>query len=110
MKDIVRVERFVAERPGSNGAVICCLTNDGSYWNAPSHGRDTNAHAFRIHEGTVLAGSRAWGPLTGAGSSKGREAVLDLAGEYRPSWQDYSVLPGRNGAFRALLVPVPARG
>jgi hypothetical protein len=108
VKDIVRVERFVAERPGSNGAVIC-LANDASYWNAPSHGRETNAHAFRIHEGTVLAGSRAWGPMTGAGSSKGREAVLDLRGQHRLSWQDYSFLPGRNGAFRALVVPIQAR-
>lgn len=105
MKDIVRVERFVRERPGSNGAVVC-LANDSSYWNTPSHGRETNAHAFRIHEGTVLAGSRAWGLLTGAGSSKGREAVLELAGEYRVSWRDYSAQPGRNGAFRTLVVPV----
>lgn len=33
VKDIVRVERFVAAMPGSNGAVVC-VGNDPSYWNA----------------------------------------------------------------------------
>lgn len=106
VKDIVRVERFVAGRPGSNGVVVC-LANDASYWRAPGHGRETNAHAFRIHEGTVLAGSRAWGPMTGAGSSKGREEPLALSGTYRMAWSDYSALPGSNGVFRSLVVEVP---
>lgn len=105
VKDIVRVERFVADRPGSNGAVLC-LANDSSYWRTPGHGRETNAHAFRIHEGTVLAGSRAWGPLTGAGSSKGREAVLELQGRYEMRWIPYSTLPGAGGEFRSLVVPI----
>lgn len=106
VKDIVRVERFVAGRPGSNGVVVC-LANDSSYWRAPGHGRETNAHAFRIHEGTVLAGSRAWGPMTGAGSSKGREVPLALSGTYRMAWSDYSALPGAHGTFRTLVVEVP---
>jgi len=37
VKDIARVERFVAGRPGSNGAVVC-LANDSSYWRAPATG------------------------------------------------------------------------
>src|SRR4051812_39593274 len=79
VKDIVRVERFVGCRPRTNGAVVC-LSNDSLYWRAPSHGRATNADAFRLHEGVVLSGSRAWGPLTGAGSSKGRTEPLVLTG------------------------------
>lgn len=106
VKDVVRVERFVAAMPGSNGAVVC-IGNDPSYWTAPTHGRETNAHAFRIHEGTILQGSRAWGPLTGAGSSKGRQERLVLYGTYRMAWSDYSSLPGPRGTFRRLVIPVP---
>lgn len=55
VKDIVRVEKLVAAMPGSNGAVVC-VGNDLSYWNASTHGRPTNADAFRLHEGTVCTG------------------------------------------------------
>jgi hypothetical protein len=105
VKDIVRVERFVAGRPGMNGAVLC-LANDSSYWRAPRHGRETNAHAFRLHEGTALQGSRAWGPLTGPGSSKGRKEPLILRGRYGMQWMPYSNLPGAGGEFRSLVVPI----
>jgi hypothetical protein len=105
VKDIVRVERFVARRPGTNGAVVC-LSNDSLYWRVPTHGRATNANAFRLHDGVALSGSRAWGPLTGKGSSKGREEPLVLTRTHRLRWQDYSQLPGRGGAFKALVVAV----
>lgn len=105
VKDIVRVERFVASRPNGDGAVVC-LSNDPSYWRAPEHGRQTNAHAFRLHQGTVLEGSRAWGPQTGAGSSKGREDALVLHGRHEMRWRPYSSLPGPGGEFRTLVVPI----
>lgn len=105
VKDIVRVEKFVAAMPGSNGAVVC-VGNDPSYWVAPSHGRVTNADAFRLHEGTVLHGARVWGPRTGAGTSRGREEPLVLTGTYRMAWADYSTLPSPRGAFRALVLEV----
>jgi len=38
VKDIVRVEKFEAAMPGSNGAVVC-VGNDPSYWNAPTSQR-----------------------------------------------------------------------
>ena len=91
--------------PGSNGAVVC-LGNDPSYWSAPTHGRATNADAFRLHEGTVLQDTRTWGPLTGAGTSRGREEPLPLVGEYRMAWAGYSALPGPRGVFRTLVVEV----
>lgn len=106
VKDIARVEGFVAAMPGSNGAIIC-VGNDPSYWNAPTHGRPTNADASRLHEGTVLHGRRAWGPLTGPGTSRGREEPLALVGTYRMFWSDYSTLPGSRGVFRTLVVEVP---
>ena len=102
----MRVEKFVAARAGSNGAVVC-VGNDPSYWNAPTHGRATNADAFRLHESTVLHGPRAWGLLTGAGTSRGREEPLTLVGTYRMAWSDYSTLPGPRGVFRSLVVEVP---
>ena len=50
VKDIQRVEQFVASRTGWSGAVVV-LTNEPSYWQRPGHGRATNADAFRIHDG-----------------------------------------------------------
>lgn len=109
VKDVVRVERFAASRPGSNGAVAC-IANDPSYWSVPKHGRETNAHAFRIHEGGVLEGTMTWGPLTGAGSNRTREDPLTLGRAHRMAWTEYSSLPGRWGDFRGLVIPVPSIG
>ena len=58
VKDIHRVERFTLNRPGWTGLVVV-LTNDASYWRPRTHGRITNADAFRLGEGAVLEGSRA---------------------------------------------------
>jgi hypothetical protein len=38
---------------------VVVLTNDASYWRPRTHGRITNADAFRLGEGAVLEGSRA---------------------------------------------------
>lgn len=105
VKDVARVERFVDARPGWSGLVIV-LTNEPLYWRPKTHGRVTNADAFRIHEGAVLAGDRRWGPLTG-GTAKGREAAISLRGRYAARWSDYARLdssPG--GTFRLLVIPV----
>jgi hypothetical protein len=105
VKDIHRVERFVVNRPGWSGAVLV-LTNEPSYWQRPTHGRATNADAFRLYEGARISGERSWGALTGAGTRKGREEVLLIRGEYTCGWVDYSALPGVGGRFRLLLVDV----
>lgn len=105
VKDIERVERFVAARPGWTGFVIA-LTNEAGYWRPPTHGRATNAAAFRLHEGAPLAGERMWGPNTG-GTAKGRERPLILRSHYTAQWTDYSRLDGTPaGTFRALVVPI----
>lgn len=105
VKDIARVERFVGSRSGWAGLVIA-LTNEASYWRPPTHGRATNADAFRLYEGTVLAGERAWGPHTG-GTAKGREDPLILRGAYSMNWTDYSMVDATPaGRFRALVVPI----
>ena len=107
VKDIQRVERFVDAQPGWVGAVLV-LTNDPGYWSRPGHGRATNAQAFRVYEDQVISGSRAWGPGTGAGTRKGREADLELRGEYRCRWAGYSALPGHLGTFRLLAITIDA--
>lgn len=105
VKDITRVERFVEHRSGWRGLVVA-LTNEAAYWRHPSHGRVTNADAFRLYEGNVLAGERSWGPSTG-GTSKGREAALRLQGSYRLHWSDFSRLDASPaGTFRVLVVPI----
>ncbi|WP_143780792.1 hypothetical protein [Ornithinimicrobium sp. CNJ-824] len=105
IKDIHRVEGFVSARPGWAGLVIA-LTHDAGYWRAPTHGRATNANAFRLYEGSLLNGSRSWGPYTG-GTSRGREAALELRGSYPLTWADYSSLgSGPAETFRTLVVEI----
>lgn len=105
IKDIHRVERFVAARPGWSGLVIV-LTNDPGYWRPRTHGRETNADAFRLGEGILLEGARAWGPNTG-GTSRGREGVLRLRGSYPLKWVDYSSLgSGPGETLRALDIEI----
>jgi len=105
VKDIARVERFVGERPGWAGLVIA-MTNEAAYWRASTHGRATNADAFRLFEGNVLVGERRWGPNTG-GTSRGRETPLTLRGTYELRWSDFSrVDSSPAGIFRALVVPI----
>ncbi len=101
VKDIQRVEWFVDRQPGWSGVVLV-LTNDPSYWSRPGHGRPTNADAFRIYEQHRITGRRAWGPSTGIGTMKGREAAIEVQGDYSCVWSDYSSLPGRRGKFRLL--------
>ena len=60
-QDVQRVEQFAGGHPGWSGMVLV-LSNDPSYWSRPKHGRATNANAFRIYEGQVITGARAWGP------------------------------------------------
>ncbi len=107
LKDVHRVEQLVDGHPGWSGMVLV-LSNDPSYWSRPGHGHATNADAFRIYEDQVISGSRAWGPGTGAGSMKDREAVIELRSGYRCRWSPYSALPGSKGEFRLLAIPVDA--
>jgi hypothetical protein len=60
----------------------------------------------RLHDGLVIVGSRAWGPQTGPGTSRGREEAIELLGEYRLTWQDYSNVGGSRGRFRCLPIAV----
>src|SRR5262249_45393810 len=107
IKDVGRIEHFIADRPEWSGAVAV-LANDPSYWTRPTHGRSTNADAFRIYEGQQISGLRQWGPRTGAGTMKGREVAIELGGSYKCLWNEYSHLPGARGRFRMLVFAVSA--
>lgn len=93
VKDVVRVEKFIAGTAGADGGVIV-LGNDSSYWRPAKVNDISNAAAFRVSEGVVLTGPRAWGPNTGAGTMKTRELRLEVTGQYEMRWSDYSTLPG----------------
>ena len=106
VKDIARLERFTAGRLGWNGLFIA-VSNDPGYWRPTTHGRPTNADAFRIHNGVTLSGTRTWGPNTGAGTRKNRDLPVDLCGTYHLSWRDYSTLDDQpGGQLRALTLEV----
>lgn len=106
VKDIFRVEHFVRTEFAVAGVVLV-ISNDASYWTDPGHGRVTGAAAFRLYEGTTLAGERAWGDAAGPGTRRSREASLALSGNHLLRWADYSTLPeARRGRFRALLVEI----
>jgi hypothetical protein len=105
VKDISRLERFTKDRPNWDG-VLVTLSNEPSYWTAATHGRETNAAAFRVYEGVQLAGTRAWGPATGASTKKDMEEPIVLVGQHDLRWRDYSRLQGSRGLFRVLVVEV----
>jgi hypothetical protein len=108
VKDIGRLERFVEGKQHWNG-VFVAVTNEPSFWRSVTHGRATNADAFRIYDGVTLSGSRGWGPNTGAGTMRGRETAIELKGKHLLTWQDYSRVDNRSrGAFRVLALVVPA--
>ena len=108
VRDVERVESVTRGRREVSGFAIA-LTNDSAYWRVPAQPRTTIDAAFRIHEGSMLAGERAWAASAGAGTTRGREKAHVLLGGYPLRWRDYSVVAdGPAGTFRYLMVEVPA--
>ncbi|MBK6414181.1 MAG: hypothetical protein IPF76_14685 [Sphingopyxis sp.] len=105
-KDILRMERY-AERTG-HGAAVLVLSNDPAYWQ-PRRRNDTVDAAFDLADQRQLGGTLGWGATAGAGTTKGRESVLEIHGSYPLVWRDYSDLDCRGGRFRFLWVPVAKR-
>lgn len=109
IKDIARLERIVAARPGAAGAAIM-LTNNPAMW-SESQRADTIGAEFRLQQGQQLTGSRSWTPHAGPGTIVKREKPLTLDGVYRLNWRDYSTVTGQTtSTFRYLLVCVPPGG
>ena len=109
LRDIQRLERMRRSKPVScEAGFAVLLTNDPLYWDCPSPGSpDTVDSAFRIHDGQVISGKRAWACRASSGTVKGRECPIQLAGCHRLRWQDYSCFSGKpRGIFRYLVVSV----
>ena len=107
VKDITRVERFVADGIAHSGWAIA-LSNDGGYWRQGLKADPIDA-MFRISESSALQGTRSWGVLAGAGTTRKREEPLVLRGAYRCEWQAYSTIPAASGKpkeFRYLAFEV----
>ena len=64
--------------------------------------------AFSVHDGAKKTGNMNWGAHLSTGTIKGREKELQLKGEYGISWNDYSNLDVKGGAFKYVLIPVSA--
>ncbi len=98
--DVARVERLVDGGDFAFGCTIA-LTNDERYWKAGrSGGLD---EAFRMHEDHPSRRAMAWA-RSGTGTSRGREAELQMARDHRCVWSDYSSPDGQR--FRWAWVTV----
>lgn len=105
VKDLARVEDYVATRPGSNGAVVV-LASDPIFWKLPDVARGATADdAFRIHDGAALAGELVWSPKAGPGTRRSREAALVIRGMYPLAWRQYSPDPLD---LRVLVIEAPS--
>lgn len=92
-----RVERY-AERTG-HGAAVLVLSNDPAYWQ-PRRRAGTVDAAFDLADARQLGGTLQWDARAGAGTTKGREAPLEIRGSHPLAWRDFSDLGGIGGRFR----------
>ena len=53
-----------------------------------------------------MTGLLDWSQHAGAGTKRGREAAIDLKGEYTMRWADYSRIDRPFGEFRFLYLPL----
>jgi hypothetical protein len=108
LKDVARVEDFAAVAPGWDGLAVM-ITNLATYWNPASHGRETNADAFRLSEGRAVAGEMKWRKV--GGTQAQRPGTIRLRSAYTLHWTPYSrVDSSAAGTFRSLVVPVGTPG
>ena len=106
IRDIQRLERVSKERTEVRAGFAILLTNDRSYWQQPSRLNTVDA-AFRLHDTRRISGEMAWSERASAGTIKGREEPIRLAGSYELQWRDYVDIRGaRHGQFRYLAVQI----
>lgn len=66
LKDVERMERFVAARPAASAAVVV-MSNDPAFGCGPTPAGTADA-AFALHEGRIVTGRLDWGPAAGVGT------------------------------------------
>lgn len=104
MEGIVKSGLYPIEK-----AYAVLLTNDSGYWNKPNRSGTSDRPVddeFRIHEGVIISGQRAWKPEAGAGTMRNREAPINMQGEYRISWNGYK--PTDECIFKFTIVEISA--
>ena len=105
LKDIERLERVSLQNHVRGGFAIF-LTNDPLYWERPKRPNNNDA-AFHLYEGRQLFGKLAWSESAGEGTTKTREAPIQLEQHYELHWRKYgSVGKQKYQEFRYLLVHV----
>lgn len=106
VKDVYRIERFIAGRPGADGAAVV-IANDPAYWTESASGTKANDLAFRLAEGAVLQGPRAW--QRPRAEHDERRATITLRGRYELRWEPFSAITGASRVveFRRLVIEVP---
>lgn len=104
-KDITRMERYAEQRAHDAGVLV--LSNDPIYW-MEGKTKTTTGAAFRLTDQRRLSGTLCWAKHAGTGTTRGREAPLEIKGAYPLHWRDYSDFGGRGGRFRYLWIPIAA--
>lgn len=112
LRDLERLESLVEATNNSSGYAIM-LTNDPRYW-TPGRMANPIDRDFRLFDGRKMSRRLAWGERAGSGSIKGREAAIQLRGDYFIRWSHFSELnaPGKS-TFRYLclqVAPLPGQG
>jgi len=106
IKDIGRLERFVASRSNSKGFAVL-LTNDDDFWKPPrNRSKIPNDRYFRVHEGAAIEGNLTWvRPLSE--EMRTQFPSISLVRPYCAIWNDYSSLSqDPHGMFRYLAIEV----
>jgi hypothetical protein len=106
VKDVRRVEDYIQDRAGADGAVVV-LTNDSGYWRPPVASRiPANDVAFRISEGLTLDGTRSW--LRERPYDAERGEGITLRGRYPLHWSLYPEVASAEQVheFRILVIEI----
>lgn len=104
LRDIQKIENFCLENNETTGFVIV-VTNAATLWDGPIR-KDTADREFSIRHGNKATGFLKWAETASAGTTRGREAEINLADTYQFNWKEYSEIGGKNGIFKYLIITV----
>ncbi|MEK7089510.1 MAG: hypothetical protein AAB920_01700 [Patescibacteria group bacterium] len=110
IKDVVRLEKFTSEFTREDkafGGYAIMLTNDRLYWDGVAGG---NGAEFSLCEGRQINNGKnmKWHPRTARGARARRSMPLNLSGNYKIHWEDYSKISDleKGNQFRYLLLKI----
>ena len=101
-KDVERLEKIKESKIIANGYAIC-LTNYPVYWERVGEG--TISELFRITEGRKVNNKiLSWLKKPSAGSIKSIEDNIEIKGNYKITWKNYSDVSGVKFKYSILKV------